>query len=212
MGYIIFKDIYQSRKTIIMYLIVGLVFIILGRSTGNIGLLGVPSLIIAFSIIARNEMYEDKNKGYNLLKTLPIKPYKIVISKYLTALVLAGIGALYSILIVAILEKGNISTETYLVILVSAGIAILFASILYNFVYKYGAVKAISYSRFVLIGIAFLPMITKLVFQNIISKELIINILNYINNIDPWNFVFAFGVILVLLVLNSIRLFYKFNH
>lgn len=209
MSYIIYKDLYQSKKTIMVYLIIGLVFVILGTSSDNPAFIGIPIILIVYSVLARNELYEDKNKGYVFLKTLPLKPYKIVLSKYLLCIILALIGTLYSTVVLVLVKKGNIAYSEFAVILACGAVALLMSGVLFNLIYRYGAAKAISYTRLVFISFAFLPMVLKLALERIVSEEAIAGVLKSLSNIDLSTFLIIALALFIILMLDSIRIFYK---
>ncbi|WIV11498.1 ABC-2 transporter permease [Proteiniborus sp. MB09-C3] len=161
MLYIIYKDIYQARKTILLYFMIGLVFI-MSTIRNDMGIFMSVGFIfmMVYGVTARNEYAEDKNKGYSLLRTLPLKPYKIVMSKYITALLLAIAGMLYY-LVLARFTNGKIVFDSTLSLALSVGVslALIFTGILYTFIFRYGAAKAINLSRLFFFGFFFLPVI-----------------------------------------------------
>lgn len=161
MLYIIYKDLYQARKTIFLYFLIGLVFII-SNMYNDMGIYMSVGFIflLVYGVVATNEYVEDKNKGYSLLRTLPLKPYKIVMSKYITSILLAISGVLYY-LILAKLSGGRIVIDNLLYSILSIGVSfvLVFTGILYIFIYKYGAAKAINLSRLFFFGFFFLPVI-----------------------------------------------------
>lgn len=159
MLYIIYKDLYQSRKTIFLYFLIGLVFII-SSFFNDMGIAMSAAFIfmMVYGVVVRNEYNEDKNKGYTLLRTLPIKPYKIVLSKYITAFLLSVAGVLFYF-IIAKLSGGRIviNNLSKIIVLTGAGFALVFTGILYIFIFRYGAAKAINISRLFFFGFLFLP-------------------------------------------------------
>lgn len=159
MLYIIYKDLYQSRKTILLYFLIGLVFIVSSfLNDMGIAMSAAFIFLLVYGVVVRNEYTEDKNKGYSLLRTLPIKPCKIILSKYLTALLLATTGVLFYF-IIAKLSGGRIVIDglSRSVVLIGAGFALVFTGVLYMFIFKYGAAKAINISRLFFFGFFFLP-------------------------------------------------------
>ncbi len=161
MLYLIYKDLYQARKTITLYFLIGVVFIVstIYNDMGIFMSVGFIFLMV-YGVVARNEYTEDKNKGYSLLRTLPLKPYKIVMSKYITAFLLSIVGVLYYYILTKLLGNKVIMDNTFAGIpLVGAGFALVFTGILYIFIYKYGAARAINLSRLFFFGFFFIPVI-----------------------------------------------------
>lgn len=166
---IIYKDLYQARKTIFLYFLMGLIFIFstIYNDMGIFMSVGFVFLMV-YGVVARNEYTEDKNRGYSLLRTLPLKPYKIVISKYMTALILAAVSVLYYYLVSFVFgNKTILSTSMITIPLIGAGFALIFTGILYIFIYKYGASKAINLSRIFFFGFFFIPVIISTLLENV---------------------------------------------
>lgn len=165
---IMFKDLYQARKTILLYLALGLVYILSTiRTEAGIAMSVGFIFLMIYGVVARNEYVEEKNRGYSLLRTLPLKPYKIVMSKYMAAIVLAVISVIYYGLM-ALLFGSNVADIRFMIsiLLVGAGFALIFTGILYIFIYKYGAARAINLSRIFFLGFWLIPV----VFSTILEK------------------------------------------
>jgi len=166
---IIFKDLYQARKTILLYLAVGLVYILstIRTEAGMPMSVGFIFLMI-YGVVVRNEYVEEKNRGYSLLRTLPLKPYKIVMSKYMAAIVLAVISVIYYGLM-TILFGSNVVDISFMIsiLLVGAGFALIFTGIIYIFIYKYGASRAINLSRIFFIVFFLIPVFFSTILEKI---------------------------------------------
>lgn len=172
---IIYKDLYQARKTIFLYLLIGLVFIFstIYNDMGIFMSVGFIFLMV-YGVVARNEYIEDKNRGYSLLRTLPLKPYKIVVSKYMTGLILASVSVLYYYLMSFVFNNETILNSSMITIpLIGAGFALIFTGVLYIFIYKYGAARAINLSRIFFFGFFFLPVIISALLKNVPSPSFI---------------------------------------
>lgn len=211
MGYLIYKDIYQTRKIILIYMILGMLFAFVGINSGNTVMLAIPILLIVYSALARNEIYEDKNKGYEFLKTLPIKPYKIVVSKFITAFILTLVGTWYALMLIIFFGDDITLNQAFTIILPSCGITLIFAGMFYAMVYKLGAVKAINIIGFIFISFAFVPFLIKLLVESLFSKEVITEFFQKVSNISLDGYI-AFTIVIgiyLLLMLLSIKVFYK---
>lgn len=216
---IIYKDLYQARKTIFLYFLIGLIFIFstIYNDMGIFMSVGFIFLMV-YGVVARNEYTEDKNRGYSLLRTLPLKPYKIVMSKYLTALILAIASVLYYYLMSFVFGNETIMSSSMITIpLIGAGFALIFTGILYIFIYKYGASRAINLSRIFFFGFFFIPAIISALLDNIPmpsfieSGELEILLESLATDFTMWSLVFL-GISLIIYLLTmlaSIRQFKK---
>lgn len=215
---IIYKDLYQARKTILLYLVIGLVFI-LSTIYNDMGIFMSVGFIfiMVYGVVARNEYVEDKNRGYSLLRTLPLRPYKIVMSKYMTGLILAGIGVLYYYLVSFIFNNESLMNSSMITIpLIGAGFSLIFTGVLYIFIYKYGAAKAINLSRIFFFGFFFLPVIVSnlLVYipkpSFIESGELEVLLERIASDFTIWSLLFL-GISLVLYLITMLASISQFK-
>ena len=214
MRYIIYKDIYQARKSIILYMLLGVMFILFNRvNNTELGMVSAFIFVLVYGIVSRNEYNEDKNGGYMMLRTLPIKSYKIVVSKFITAIILAVIGALFSYVVISVYSRSFIIDDaTKLLILAGVSISLLFSGFLYILVYKVGATKAINISRFLFFGIFFLPpILISYIVKNVpIPKNFDMNSIDMIiTNLSPIKILSVVLVIYIGMMLISISIFEK---
>lgn len=215
---IIYKDLYQARKTIFLYFLIGLIFIFstIYNDMGIFMSVGFIFLMV-YGVVARNEYIEDKNRGYSLLRTLPLKPYKIVMSKYMTALILAAASVLYYYLISFIFGNDTIISSPMITIpLIGAGFSLIFAGILYIFIFKYGASKAINLSRIFFFGFFFIPAIVSTILKNvpkpsfIESGELETLLESLATDFTMWSLVFL-GISLIIYLLTMLASINQFK-
>ena len=214
MLYIIYKDIYQSRKSILLYMLLGAIFLLFNLLNGmGIGIVATFIFVLVYGIVSRNEYYEDKNGGYMMLKTLPIKPYKIVISKFITAIILSVIGAIFSYVFISVYTRSFILDDvTKLMILAGVSVSLLFSGFLYILVYKVGATRAINVSRILFFAIFFLtPLLISYTVKNVSkSKNFDMNTINaFINNLNGLKILSFVLVIYIGMMLISISIFEK---
>lgn len=208
---IIYKDLYQARKTILLYSLIGLIFVFSTiQADTSIFMSAGFIFLMVYGVVARNEYVEDKNRGYSLLRTLPLKPYKIVMSKYMTALILAAVSVLYYYLMSVIFNNKTLMNSYLITIpLIGAGLALIFTGVLYIFIYKYGAARAINLSRIFFLGFFFIPVIFSSLLKSvptpsfIESGELEIILESVATDFTIWSLLFL-GVSLVIYFLTML--------
>ena len=206
---IVFKDIYQLRKSIVIYIIIGLFLSIFGIKDNNMSMIGISTFLIVYSVVAQSEFYEDKNRGYYFLKTLPIKRYKIVVSKFITTLILAAAGSLFGLTAALVLGDSIVFNQVLKIILMSLGISLNFAGTLYVLSYKMGALKAINITRYLFITFAFIPLILSSLLKPLFSQEQLIRIIQILDNFNIIQFFVLMIIIYMFLMFLSIKVFYK---
>lgn len=211
MLYIMIKDLYQSRKMISTGLVSGVIFALAGMFGGNLGFLVIVPILVVYGTVSKNEFNEEKNQGYSFLRMLPIRPYKIIVSKFITALVLSLIGVIYSLVLTFLFSRGVIDTQLVIMIFSGGGISLIFVGILYSLIYKYGAIKAMNISRLFFLSFFIWPMVFKWIVMKLVSKETLIKTLESLANIHiNWSIItLSVLLIYILLMFNSIRLFNK---
>ncbi len=169
---LILKDIYNSKKIIILYALVGIGLILsMNMSSPNTGSVGAFVFIMAYGVVIRNEYLEDKNNAYTLYRTLPIRPYKVVVSKYITGILVIMLAMVLSVSVQCFASRFfltglPVSPQQFYLPAVSAGCsALMFVGGFYVMAFKYGTVKAINYARLILFalfcGLMFLITILK---------------------------------------------------
>lgn len=103
----------------------------------------IPFIAVMISITTFN--YDDFNKWDAYAISLPVSRKQIVAAKYLftllTVLASALIGALLSLLIIALKGTDFLWQEFSFEMLVSTGAILVVLAIIYPFIYKYGAEK-----------------------------------------------------------------------
>lgn len=193
---IILKDIFLCRKTLLVALILGLFFIVsLNISNEDNVLLGGYILMIVFSVVTTSEHNEAKNKGYNLLRTLPVKGYKIVVGKFLTALSVMIFGIGYVFLILSILG-GTSEISPFIInsIITYSSMTLMVIGIFYVLVYRIGATKAISLMRVIFFLLFFSPALI-----NIAMEKLGFQI-NYLEILEEMNISSSYVMLLLSIV------------
>jgi ABC-type Na+ efflux pump permease subunit len=99
-------------------------------------------LMLVYGTVMHVEKYEDKNKTYGLLRTLPIRAREIVFAKYLLPMLLgiAGIGFLYLTLKLFSFEV-ELNRLTPAVLIIAGNISLVASGFGYVGIYKWGFSK-----------------------------------------------------------------------
>lgn len=186
MLHIILKDFYQSKKVLLFSLIIGVFFITsLTSSNGESIMMGGFILMLTFSVVVTNEHYEDKHKGYYLLRTLPIKGYKIIIGKFISSFLIIAMGVGVTLLILILNPKiSQVSTFTTITIMNGVSMTLTFIGIFYVMQYKWGAGIAINVSRVVFFLAFFSPTIIDLLMEKL---KVYWNFMEMLRNMDIIN-------------------------
>jgi ABC-2 type transport system permease protein len=124
-------------------------------------LLGIVAVVYTCMLSAC--CYDDKNGSELLLNSLPLRRRQIVLAKYLSVLVYAGLGLLYMLLTMGIVYVAHLPFNARMITLPEAAgslTAVLFACSLFYPMYFYcGYIKAYIYNSFLFIAVFFLPVI-----------------------------------------------------
>lgn len=203
---IILKDIYQMKKVILISIAYG-VFFIGTIATSNISMVNRYILTFSFIVVATNEYQEEKNKGYWLLKTLPIKAYKIVVGKFLKTFLITILGVVLTFTLLMLHPQiSNIDSIIIKSFINTFSITLIFIGIFYALQYRIGANKSISYLRIIFFVLFFAPDIINLI------KTKSNNALGFKSTIEILNTYSIFGIgliVYIILMFVSIRQFKK---
>lgn len=212
MYYLITKEIYQSKRTLLLLFFMGLIFIFIENEYFN-GTLAAAFLtfFIIFTVMTRNEYYEDKNNGYLLLRTLPIKANQIVLSKFLSVIIMLGIYSLFYWIALVLIKQHTVTSDNIFIYVLFIGISIIVGGVFYNLVYKFGSVKAINMIRIIFLMLYFIPGVLIIVLQDYINS-LDLSIFTKIGEFfTDFNNVYSVSGLIIflyfLLYLNAVRLF-----
>ncbi|HXL04103.1 MAG: ABC-2 transporter permease [Firmicutes bacterium] len=95
---LIYKDIIQNRKLILLYALmggfVGLVMMAAG-SDGGVSIFGAYIMISTYGFATRSTYDEDKSGAYLFLKSLPLSDGAIVTSKFVSVLVVSVLFVIF---------------------------------------------------------------------------------------------------------------------
>ncbi|WP_425448878.1 ABC-2 transporter permease [Dethiothermospora halolimnae] len=202
MGYIIFKDIYSCRKSILIYMVIAIGFIMTGFGGENSNFVGIVIMMMTYGTATRIQYDEEKHMGYSFLRTLPIRSYKIVASKFLTSFILAVFTVVYTFGLLVILPKGQINDEGIIVIVATFSVALILTGIFHLMVYKYGSSKALTYTRIFFFSFFFIPFIGSYItdlLKKITSKEAVMDMINKISGLFE-NLTISGNIVLLLIV------------
>ncbi len=169
---LIFKDIVQGRRVILMYLVTGaLLGLVLSLAVTGVGsVLGMMAVFSTYGYAVRSTYDEDKNGAMLFLKSLPLSDAAIVVSKYVsTFLVSVVLGAFF--LAVAVVGEGFVAPRlgfgtpggipdawAYVggVLAESGvifGLVLVMLSVYLTMFFCLGYARAAAYNRFVMLGL-----------------------------------------------------------
>lgn len=202
---LIYKDFYQSRKTILILLLVGTAFIFNLVHDEQYLMLSGFIFMIVYGFISRNEYNEDKNRGYTLLRTLPIKSSKIVVSKFLSAFLITLLSVIYSFTMIYLFNK-SLLLDPLLVhsIFINALVVLLFSGLFYICVFRFGSMKTNNISRIFFFILFFAPgFLVKILKNNSTQSEAIHFFNTFIQYIGTMN-LFIFLSFLAILYISTL--------
>ncbi|WP_069649866.1 ABC-2 transporter permease [Caloranaerobacter ferrireducens] len=206
---IIIKDIYQSRKLLLLYLLMLVGFIVAVHIfTGDLVGTGIFAMIFPLGLSIKNEIYEQKNKGYSLIKSMPIKYYKIVVSKFIITAIFALFGLIISICTISILTKSiYLDSKIFAFSIGSVTAGMIFVGIFYAIAYKFGAEKA---NAFIVVFFAFTVVLAQVAFlfhKNVYLSNTILAIERFFKNTNGYILLIYALLTYLLIMLLSIKVF-----
>ncbi|MCI8631189.1 MAG: ABC-2 transporter permease [Firmicutes bacterium] len=152
---LIIKDFYNLRKQIVLYLIIGVLYSVIGAAstdTGGTSFTGFIMILSAMMPITAVS-YDERAKWDKYGLTMPVSRKDTVAAKYILGLIFTVSGAVVSLITGFIF--GADMEEYLMVIAVIAGVCFLYLSVLLPIVYKMGTEKA----RFIMIAVILLPVV-----------------------------------------------------
>ena len=167
-------------------IIVGLI-VILKFITGSelstvfVIIAGIIVFFLVFASTFTNEQYEEKNKGYTFLDTLPVTAREIVEAKY--ALVLLAVGFCVGFLVILISLSGS-APETINIarsyVLFMGVVCLIMAGVNYIGIFALGFTKFLVIVGVGWLSLGFVPMIIMKTYQGRMNvlKESVFNFLN----------------------------------
>ena len=167
-------------------IIVGLI-VILKFITGSelstvfVIIAGILVFFLVFASTFTNEQYEEKNKGYTFLDTLPVTAREIVEAKY--ALVLLAVGFCVGFLVILISLSGS-APETINIarsyVLFMGVVCLIMAGVNYIGIFALGFTKFLVIVGVGWLSLGFVPMIIMKTYQGRMNvlKESVFNFLN----------------------------------
>lgn len=154
MIHLLYKDLYLTRKTILLYLLIGLLL------QFNPSITPIFIFFITYGVLAKTELTEEKYEGYTLLSTLPVSKSSLVISKYLLVLLIVGLATIYTLTLQ--LWINNLSGTAVSTILGTTAVTLIVNGFLLLLSYKYGATRAITYFRIIVLSLFLIPWLLQI--------------------------------------------------
>lgn len=176
MNFFVFYFVIIASLIVILRLITGSelspVFVIIS---------GIFVLFLVFGSTFTNEQYEEKNKGYMFLDTLPVTAREIVEAKY--ALVLLAVGLCVGFLVILFSLSGS-APETIAIarsyVLFLGVVCLILAGVNYIGIFVLGFTKFLVIVGVGWLSLGFVPMIIMKTYQGRMNvlKESVLNLLN----------------------------------
>ena len=159
---LILKDFYTMSSTMKIYFFLILVYVaVFGIMENNpISAIMISTLVISMSPVTALA-YDEQSKWDKMARTMPLTPKTIVLAKYMFSLLMAVAAAVFSTLVIIIVDKFR-NTSDYLIAMVMAILlAMFYHSLLFPTIYKFGATKGRIYTML----IKFIPAIIVALFS-----------------------------------------------
>ena len=160
---LILKDLLCMRR--VGKVLLGLLafYVVLFLATGGDEAVGVLSgmTVLMTALLSINAFAFDelaKWRPYEL--SLPVPKNRIVLSRYLLALLFAACAAVLSLLLELVIFR-SLSPDQLVSVLASLEAALVFCAVLFPVIYKYGTQKA----RFVMMAVVMIPVLFVLLWQ-----------------------------------------------
>ncbi|MFT5873289.1 MAG: ABC-2 type transport system permease protein [Clostridium sp.] len=160
---LIIKEIAIQKKTLLytfLYTVfTPFAFFSMGQSDFSLYVISPLGITYMFTTFAAS--YDDKNKSEIVLNSLPLKRSDIVISKYISTLLYAFIGFIYSILIGSIGKATGLPMFTRSISLLDIVFVLtsvcIFAALFFPAYFKFGFMKTKVFDTLLLMLIVVLP-------------------------------------------------------
>lgn len=145
---------------------------------------GIFVFFLVFGSTFTNEQYEEKNKGYTFLDTLPITPREIAEAKY--ALVLLAVGLCVGFLVILFSLSGS-APETIAIarsyVIFLGVVCLILAGLNYIGIFALGYTKFLVFVGIGWLSLGFVPMIIMKTYQGRMDvlKETVFNFFTGLN-------------------------------
>ena len=175
-NFFVFYFVFVASLIVILRLITGSKL-----STSFVIIAGILVFFLVFASTFTNEQYEEKNKGYTFLDTLPVTAREIVEAKY--ALVLLAVGFCVGFLVILISLSGS-APETINIarsyVLFMGVVCLIMAGVNYIGIFALGFTKFLVIVGVGWFSLGFVPMIIMKTYQGRMNvlKESVFNFLN----------------------------------
>ena len=212
---IVKKDFQVQRKSIMGYMIVGLV-LVLAFSLMNMTQKEMLYAIAGFAIIygfVNKALYEDeKNNTLRLLVSLPVQRDILVYARYLSTFIIIFVLGLVMSIISAITGRTTNDGEGFvavIIILVTLLVFIVMLSFYLPLAFKLGYIKAAGINRFIFLGIfAFFSAVAFILNETVKNGDpgLYQKLDGFLATLDPALVLACFSAAILLLYLVSMRI------
>ena len=166
---LIIKDLYNLKRQLALYGIIGGVYLAVAGVSGNvsvfIGMIMMFTAMIPLSAIA----YDERAKWDKYSLTMPVSRKQIVAGKYLLGLLVLAAGGALSLISVLLMGSADVS-ENLITVAVLLGVCLLYISILVPVVFKLGTERA-RYVMMIIIFVPFLVIVTAAKFMGGAAAE-----------------------------------------
>lgn len=165
------KDLFLMKKSMGSTLLI-LAFLVILFSTMMGVASGMAMIPISFSILILSTFsYDEAAKWDTYVLSTPTAKRRVVLSKYLSALVMTVLGAVFSAItavVVLVLRNETWSQEVTLTFLTSVGFACCMNAVLLPLVYRFGPERA----RIALMAVIFVPICLAALMRNQFSATI----------------------------------------
>lgn len=147
------KDFYNLKKQLALYVIIGVIYSIIGAVSTNEGGTSFTGFIMVLSaMLSVTAVSYDERAGFDKYGlTMPVSRKETVAAKYILGILFTIAGALIAAVIGFIFRA---DTEEYAITIgILAGVCFLYLSVLFPIIYKFGTERA----RFAIIAVMLIP-------------------------------------------------------
>lgn len=163
MSGLILKDLLCMKRVGKVLLGLLVFYVVLFLATGGDEAVGVLSgmTVLMTVLLSINAFAFDELAKWRLYElSLPVPKNRIVLSRYLLALLFAACAAALSLLLELVIFR-SLSSGQLVSVLVSLEVALVFCAVLFPVIYKFGTQKA----RFVMMAVVMVPVLFVLLWQ-----------------------------------------------
>jgi len=206
---LVYKDLYQLRRTMLAYAGSGLGLAIFFSTYFEVGALGF-FIFAVYGLTLRSAYYEDKYNALVFLRTLPIKAESIVIAKYATTGIILVSAWFFTLAVTTFFRlTGAPLPPDLLSFYVGATVAItVIVSIFLVMFFRWGYNLAVTYIRFVFFGFFLIPFFVMRLQKSLWLQNLVVGFKEIASlTIFPYLLALATVGVFLLSMLFSLRVY-----